>query len=190
MPDSRHSHHHRRYVGLTANLKQRLTDHKEAIDSGASRGSNKHFAKQVPQWRRRPRWRVCFLNRRGGSLTRFGVRYLLRKYLPDYLSPARRKKIHPNSLRHTTAIHLLKASVDFATIRQWSLVHLSSSLNVTTYGEASSSRRDGASSVLPAWTRQGFYAASAMPRCTLRVSVIGCHRDETTPGQRSSLLLP
>src|SRR5438309_11920384 len=27
--------------------------------------------------------------------------------------------------------------------------------NVTTYGEASSSRRDGASSVLPAWTRQG-----------------------------------
>lgn len=45
-----------------------------------------------------------FKNRMGGSLTRFGVRYLLRKYLPDYLSPARRRRIHPHSLRHTTAI--------------------------------------------------------------------------------------
>jgi integrase/recombinase XerD len=41
-----------------------------------------------------------FLNRSGGPLTRFGVRYLLRKYLPDYLSPTRRKRIHPHSLRH------------------------------------------------------------------------------------------
>jgi Phage integrase family len=55
----------------------------------------------------------------GRPLTRFGVRYLLRKYLPDYLSAARRKRIHPHSLRHTTAIHLLKAGVDFATISQW-----------------------------------------------------------------------
>jgi hypothetical protein len=60
-----------------------------------------------------------FKNRAGGQLTRFGVRYLLRKYLPDYLSPARRRKIHPHSLRHTTAIHLLKSGVDFATISQF-----------------------------------------------------------------------
>ncbi len=31
----------------------------------------------------------------------------------------RGKRIHPHSLRHTTAIHLLKAGVDFATISQW-----------------------------------------------------------------------
>ena len=60
-----------------------------------------------------------FMNRGGKPLTRFGVRYLLRKYLPDYLSPARRQRIHPHSLRHTTAVHLLKAGVDFATISQW-----------------------------------------------------------------------
>lgn len=29
------------------------------------------------------------------------------------------KRIHPHSLRHTTAIYLLKAGVDFATISQW-----------------------------------------------------------------------
>jgi hypothetical protein len=45
-------------------------------------------------------------NRAGGQLTRFGVRYLLRKYLPDYQSLSRRRKIHPHSLRHTTEIHL------------------------------------------------------------------------------------
>ena len=72
-----------------------------------------------------------FRNRRGNGLTRFGVRYLLRKYLPSSLkektgNPERR--IHPHSLRHSTAIHLLKAGVDFATISQW-LGH--ASLNTT-----------------------------------------------------------
>ena len=44
------------------------------------------------------------------------------------------KRIHPHSLRHTTAIFLLKAGVDFATISQW-LGH--SSLNTTmTYARA------------------------------------------------------
>ena len=29
------------------------------------------------------------------------------------------KRLHPHSLRHTTAVQLLKADVDFATISQW-----------------------------------------------------------------------
>jgi len=63
-----------------------------------------------------------FRNQRGGKLTRFGVRYLLRKYLPSSLkqgSGKTEKRIHPHSIRHSTAIHLLKAGVDFATISQW-----------------------------------------------------------------------
>jgi integrase/recombinase XerD len=63
-----------------------------------------------------------FANRRGGKLTRFGVRYLLNKYLAASVTTAstlREKRIHPHSLRHTTAIYLLKAGVDFATISQW-----------------------------------------------------------------------
>jgi site-specific recombinase XerD len=62
------------------------------------------------------------MNRRGQKLTRFGVRYLLRKHLEacaDPTDPERAKHIHPHSLRHTTAINLLKAGVDFVTISQW-----------------------------------------------------------------------
>jgi len=72
-----------------------------------------------------------FTNRQGTSLTRFGVRYLLRKYLVSScatLPTIQGKHLHPHSLRHTTAIHLLKAGVDFATISQW-LGH--ASLNTT-----------------------------------------------------------
>lgn len=69
-----------------------------------------------------PADRPVFLNRRGSAMTRFGVRYLLRKYLAVGAKQAPTladKRIHPHSLRHTTAIHLLKAGVDFATISQW-----------------------------------------------------------------------
>ena len=72
-----------------------------------------------------------FTNRRGGKLTRFGVRYLLKKYIAASAATAntlQEKRIHPHSLRHTTAIYLLKAGVDFATISQW-LGH--ASLNTT-----------------------------------------------------------
>jgi integrase/recombinase XerD len=72
-----------------------------------------------------------FLNGRGSPMTRFGVRYLLRKHVAASANAAPTlagKRIHPHSLRHTTAIHLLKAGVDFATISQW-LGH--ASLNTT-----------------------------------------------------------
>lgn len=63
-----------------------------------------------------------FKNQRGGKLTRFGVRYLLNKYIKicrEKVNTLKEKRIHPHSLRHTTAISLLKAGVDFATISQW-----------------------------------------------------------------------
>jgi integrase/recombinase XerD len=72
-----------------------------------------------------------FLNGRGTAMTRFGVRYLLQKYVTAGTNAAPTlagKRIHPHSLRHTTAIHLLKAGIDFATISQW-LGH--ASLNTT-----------------------------------------------------------
>jgi site-specific recombinase XerD len=69
-----------------------------------------------------PANRLIFTNARGGCLTRYGVRYLLRRYVVKAaeLAPSLRgKKLHPHSLRHSTAIALLKAGVDFATISQW-----------------------------------------------------------------------
>ena len=74
---------------------------------------------------------TLFTNAQGRPLTRFGVRYLLRKYVAAgsvAVPSLREKRIHPHSVRHSTAICLLKAGVDFATISQW-LGH--SSLNTT-----------------------------------------------------------
>jgi site-specific recombinase XerD len=72
-----------------------------------------------------------FTNARGRPLTRFGVGYLLRKYIAAgsrTVTSLRDKRIHPHSIRHSTAVCLLKSGVDFATISQW-LGH--ASLNTT-----------------------------------------------------------
>lgn len=63
-----------------------------------------------------------FLNHRGEPLTRFGVRYILAKYFERAKEDApslAKKRLHPHSLRHSTAVHLLKAGVDLVTIGHW-----------------------------------------------------------------------
>lgn len=63
-----------------------------------------------------------FLNHRGVPLTRFGVRYILAKHV-DRVRPEvatlERKRLHPHSIRHSTAVALLKSGVDLSTISQW-----------------------------------------------------------------------
>ena len=65
---------------------------------------------------------LVFLNVRGKPMTRFGVHALVSrsvekasKTLPTLLD----KRISPHSIRHTTAVHLLRAGVDINTIRAW-----------------------------------------------------------------------
>src|SRR5205814_2371963 len=63
-----------------------------------------------------------FRNHRGFRLTRFGVRYILRKYCTraQAIRPAlSSKRLHPHSMRHSTAVHLLRAGVDILTISKW-----------------------------------------------------------------------
>lgn len=63
-----------------------------------------------------------FRNHRGEPLTRFGVRYLLRKYALAARAAAPTlavKRVHPHVMRHTTAVHLLQAGVDLVTISHW-----------------------------------------------------------------------
>lgn len=63
-----------------------------------------------------------FQNRRGAPLTRFGVRYLLRKYaaLAQSAAPGiAHKRIHPHLMRHSCAVHLLQSGVDLITISHW-----------------------------------------------------------------------
>jgi integrase/recombinase XerD len=63
-----------------------------------------------------------FRSRRGEPLTRFGVRYLLRKYTDDATAVVKTldaKRVHPHVIRHTTAVHLLQAGVDLVMISHW-----------------------------------------------------------------------
>src|SRR6266700_440082 len=60
-----------------------------------------------------------FLNHRGLPLTRFGIRYILAKCLGLACAKApnlRKKRLHPHSVRHSTAVALLKSGVDLSTI--------------------------------------------------------------------------
>ncbi|MDE2469964.1 MAG: tyrosine-type recombinase/integrase [Bradyrhizobium sp.] len=68
-----------------------------------------------------------FLNRRGQPITRFGIFTLVERYalrasgaVPSLL----KKQVSPHTIRHTTAVHLLRSGVDINTIRAW-LGHVS-----------------------------------------------------------------
>jgi len=60
-------------------------------------------------------------------MTRFGIHRIVTQYakLVTKSHPAMKdKRISPHSIRHTTAVHLLRAGVDINTIRAW-LGHVS-----------------------------------------------------------------
>jgi site-specific recombinase XerD len=68
-----------------------------------------------------------FRNSRGAPLTRFGIYRLVQKAGLKVSSPnpaLRSRQISPHIIRHTTAVHLLRAGVDINTIRAW-LGHVS-----------------------------------------------------------------
>ena len=63
-----------------------------------------------------------FYNARGNRLTRFGIRLILKKYVTKAVSQQpslKPKRIHPHSVRHSTAVHLLHSGVDLSTIAHW-----------------------------------------------------------------------
>ena len=68
-----------------------------------------------------------FLNVRGQSLTRFGIHAVVERTVAraaTRMPSLNTKRISPHSVRHTTAVHLLRAGVDINTIRVW-LGHVS-----------------------------------------------------------------
>lgn len=60
-----------------------------------------------------------FVNQRGQPLSRFGVRYILSRCCDaasDTAPTLARKRLHPHSMRHSTAVALLKSGVDLSSI--------------------------------------------------------------------------
>ena len=68
-----------------------------------------------------------FLGRTDQPMTRFGIHRLVTRYarLASKSAPSlMTKRVSPHTIRHTTAVHLLRAGVDINTIRAW-LGHVS-----------------------------------------------------------------
>jgi site-specific recombinase XerD len=70
---------------------------------------------------------VLFLNRRGESITRFGVHAMVERHAIRATSIApslAAKRVSPHVIRHTCACHMLRSGIDINTIRAW-LGHVS-----------------------------------------------------------------
>ena len=82
-------------------------------------------AKVLKAWFRElgePVDRMAFPNARGKPLSRHGVEYLLKRTVKSATRSCpslATKTISPHVVRHTTALHLLQAGVDIATIALW-----------------------------------------------------------------------
>lgn len=75
----------------------------------------------------RPRTSAVFMGRTGKPLTRFGIYNLVRETALEAsrgIPTLTAKRVGPHTIRHTTAVHLLRAGVDINTIRAW-LGHVS-----------------------------------------------------------------
>ncbi|HEU4728897.1 MAG TPA: tyrosine-type recombinase/integrase [Kofleriaceae bacterium] len=74
-----------------------------------------------------PRDEPVFRNVRGEPVTRFGIHDLIARTVrkaAETTPSLQAKRVSPHTLRHTTAVHLLRAGVDINTIRAW-LGHVS-----------------------------------------------------------------
>jgi len=63
-----------------------------------------------------------FLNAHGSGITRFGVRYIIRKYAAkaeQACASMTSKSIGPHTIRHTTAMHLLRAGNEVNMVSYW-----------------------------------------------------------------------
>ena len=70
---------------------------------------------------------AVFLGRTNQPLTRFGIHRLVTQYATmasETVPTLTTKRVSPHTVRHTTAVHLLRAGVDINTIRAW-LGHVS-----------------------------------------------------------------
>ena len=71
---------------------------------------------------RDPRCEQVFLNARGSPLTRFGIRHILHKRVVQAQAKCpslANKRVSPHTLRHTTAMHLLRSGNEVNMVSYW-----------------------------------------------------------------------
>jgi site-specific recombinase XerD len=80
---------------------------------------NSYLHQRAPK---EPGTQQVFLNANGAPITRFGIRYITRKYgaqaqvkQPDMTA----KRVNPHTIRHTSAMHLLRAGNDINMVSCW-----------------------------------------------------------------------
>ena len=69
-----------------------------------------------------PAAQQIFLNANGSPVTRFGVRYIIGKYAAkagNQCPSLAAKTVNPHTIRHTTAMHLLRAGNDINMVSYW-----------------------------------------------------------------------
>ncbi len=65
---------------------------------------------------------LLFLNANGSPITRFGVRYIVRKYAKKATNQTpsiKSKKVGPHTFRHSTAMHLIRSGNDINVVCDW-----------------------------------------------------------------------
>lgn len=62
---------------------------------------------------------LLFFNKKGEALSRYGITYILKKYVSKAELDGSARKISPHGLRHTKAMHLLRAGVNMIYIRDF-----------------------------------------------------------------------
>ncbi len=69
-----------------------------------------------------PGMEYIFLNANGAPITRFGIRYITNKYgnsAQDQRPSIKTKTVNPHTIRHTTAMHLLRSGNDINMVSYW-----------------------------------------------------------------------
>ena len=71
---------------------------------------------------KQPTTEQLFLNANGSSITRFGIRHITAKYAAAAQNPCpsiKTKTVSPHTIRHTTAMHLLRSGNDVNMVSYW-----------------------------------------------------------------------